>query len=174
MNAFYDCGPHFGDSEFIVMEMRPEGSDPHRWMLQYATLSAHYGTQANSTGTYWRGDLQYDNAPLYTMPVVWVSEGKHGNYRSQDVCDAGAYSFDNCDHPLAQVWLVADANENLGSSSVQLINDVYSRDGGPYTGEEHMWATDVSSGWGFLGWFPRCCYGPGERPYGSLLVNYNF
>jgi len=173
MNGVPDCAPHYGDSEFIVMEMRPEGPDPHLWLLQYATLSAHYGSQLNSTGTYWRGDLQYDNAPLYSMPVVWVSEGKHGNYRSQSVCDAGAAYTDNCDNPLAQVWLVADANENLGSSAYPLINYVYSRDGGPYTGQEHLWSTTNASGDGFLGWFPRY-YGAGERPYGSLLENYNF
>lgn len=173
MNNFPECSPHYGDSEFIVMEMRPEGSDPHLWLLQYATLSAHYGTQLNSTGTYWRGDLQYDNAPLYTMPVVWVAEGKHGNYRSQSVCDAGAAYTDNCDNPLQQVWLDASTDENLGSSSFPLHDRVYSRDGGVYTGQEHLWSTSNASGDGFLGWFPRS-YGSGERPYGSLLWNYNF
>jgi hypothetical protein len=173
LNGLPDCGPHYGDSEFIVMEMRPEGPDPHLWMLQYATLSAHYGTRFNSTGTYWRYDLDYGDAPTGSMPVVWVSEGKHGNYRSQDVCDAGAESFDNCDNPLPQVWLEASADANLGSRNFREHEYTYSRDGGPYTGLEHMWSTDNSTGDGFLGWWPRS-YGSGETPYGELLENYGF
>ncbi|MEO7216782.1 MAG: hypothetical protein ABI026_01175 [Gemmatimonadaceae bacterium] len=173
LNGLPDCGPHYGDSEFIVMEMRPDGPDPHLWMLRYATLSAHYGTRLNSTGTYWRYDLEYDNAPGGSMPVVWVSEGKHGNYRSQAVCDAGAAYFDNCDHPLQQVWLEASADANLGSRYYRQNEYTYSRVGGAYTGQEHMWSLDNSTDDGFLGWWPRS-YGSGERPYGSLLENYGF
>lgn len=170
------CASHFGDSEFIVLEVStadyPTYDGPN-WLLRYATLSAHYGTLWNSTGTYAGSDLSYGIATTFSNPFVWVAEGKHGNYRSQSVCDAGSESTDNCDSPGQRVGLEVLPEANLGSFYNQSNARVASRVGGPYSGTEHMWSTDNASGDGFLGWFPRS-YGAGETPYGQLLINYGF
>jgi hypothetical protein len=168
-----DCGPHYGDSEFIVEEVSTTEYptyDAH-WYLKYATLSAHYGSQANSTGTYAGEDLDYAAAAPYSNPFVWVAEGKHSNYRSQAVCDAGAYYYDNCDRPGTRVGLEVLPTANLGSFNHQLVATVGSRVGGIYSGAETMWSRDPTIG--FLGWYPRSL-GQGETPYGNLLVNYGF
>ncbi|MEO6863863.1 MAG: hypothetical protein ABI229_00285 [Gemmatimonadaceae bacterium] len=167
------CAGHLGDSEFIVEEVTTAdypNSDVH-WYLKYATLSAHYGSQANSTGTYAGADLTYGAAAPGSNPFVWVAEGKHSNYRSQEVCDAGAYYFDNCDRPGTRVGLEVLPSANLGSLSNQLNPFVASRVGGVYSGVEHMWSTDPTDG--FLGWYPRSL-GQGETPYGKLLKDFGF
>lgn len=170
------CDPHYGDSEFIVEEVSTDGyptdNGPH-WLLRYATLSAHYNTRVESTGTYGGSDLEYGNAPLASNPLVWVSQGKHGNYRSQSVCDAGASGADNCDHPGERVGLEILPGANLGSSSYRINDVVQSRVGGVYSGTEYMWAMDNTGPTGFLGWLPRS-YGNGETPYGLLLANFGF
>lgn len=168
-----DCAGHYGDSEFIVEEVSTTEYptyDAH-WYLKYATLSAHYGSQANSTGTYAGTDLEYGAAAPYSNPFVWIAEGKHSNYRSQAVCDAGAYYYDNCDRPGTRLGLEVLPGANLGSLSNQLIGTVGSRVGGIYSGAEQMWSRDPANG--FLGWYPRT-FGQGETPYGQLLWNFGF
>lgn len=127
-----ECAPHYGDSEFIVEEVTTGGYptyDTGRWYLKFATLSAHYGTRVNSTGTYAGGDLDYGNAEPESNPMVWVSEGKHGNYRTQSVCDAGAESFDNCDRPGQRLGLEVLPSANLGAHNHHLKDNVGSRVG---------------------------------------------
>ncbi len=168
-----DCGGHYGDSEFIVEEVTTAdypNSDAH-WYLKYATLSAHYGSQANSTGVYAGADLTYGAAAPGSNPFVWVAEGKHSNYRSQEVCDAGAYYFDNCDRPGTRVGLEVLPSANLGSLSNPLNAYVASRVPEVYSGVEHMWSLNTNDG--FLGWYPRYL-GQGETPYGKLLQNFGF
>lgn len=166
------CDPHYGDSEFVVAEVSTEGStDSRYWTLRFVTLSAHYGTRFNSTGTYAGSDVSYGYMNVYAAPLVWVSEGKHGNYRSQGVCDAGAEYYDNCDRPGARAQLDVRPEANLGSYDHQYNAYTVSRVGGQYTGTEHMWSTSLADG--FLGWYPRA-YGTGETPYGILLRNYGY
>jgi hypothetical protein len=168
-----DCGGHYGDSEFIVEEVSTTGYPTYdgHWYLKFATFSAHYGSQANSTGTYAGSDLEYGVAAPSSNPFVWVAEDKHSNYRSQAVCDAGAYYFDNCDRPGTRVGLEVPSNANLGAQNRQLNAFVGSRVGGIYSGTEHMWSLSLTDG--FLGWYPRS-FGQGETPYGKLLNNYGF
>jgi hypothetical protein len=176
-----DCARHFGDSEFIVAEVSAAGYPTYpsaaNWYLKYVTLSAHYSTQVESTGTYSGSDVDYAGAAPMSNPVVWVSEGKHGNYRSQGVCDAGASYYDNCDRVGERVGLEILPDANLGSFLYpmnEITNSRYQTSiGSIYSGQEHMWSLTNDNGLGFLGWYPRS-YGSGERPYGSLLKNYGF
>jgi hypothetical protein len=177
-----DCGTagftfHYGDSEFIVEEVGTVGYPTYNgghWYLRYVTYSAHYGTPEESSGTYSGGDVEYANAAPGSNPVSWVSEGKHGNYRSQAACDAGGFfGSDNCDHPGERVGLDIFSNANLGSHVQPIVDVVGSREGGFFTGIEHMWSTTNVNGLGFLGWYPRS-FGNGETPYGALLRNYGF
>lgn len=178
----WDCAFHFGDSEFIVAEVSAAGYPTYpgvNWYLKYVTFSAHYSTIVESTGTYAGGDVEYANAAPMSNPVSWVSEGKHGNYRSQAVCDAGAEYYDNCDSPGGRVGLEILPDANLGSHlypnpATEITNSRYQTSlGSTYSGQEHMWSVTNNDGLGFLGWYPRS-YGNGETPYGFLLRNYGF
>lgn len=169
---FDKCEPHNGDSEFVVLEVStveyPTYNGPH-WYLKRATFSTHYASRYDGANTYAADDLEYANAAQFSNPVVWVASGKHSNYRSQTVCDAGGVSSDNCDRPLFRVGLETLPNANLGSLSFQLINFVGSRSGSP--GVENMWSTDPN--FPFLGWFPRS-EGGDTTPYGKILRDFAF
>lgn len=165
-----DCSGHYGDSEFIVLEVSTDPPNPQHWFLKFATLSAHYGSRANSTGTYAGSDLEYGAAAPASSPLVWIAQGKHSNYRSQAVCDAGAYYYDNCDRPGSRVALEVLPDANLGSDAVRIVNGVASRVGGFYSGFEYMWA---DTNYPFLGWYPRY-YGGDTTPYGNLLRDFSF
>lgn len=83
-------GSHKGDSEWIVFEV----SNPiaSRWRLDYATLSAHWGTFNDHTATYAAEDLEY-TIVYRARPRIWVSRSKHANFRSHGVCNW----FEYCD-----------------------------------------------------------------------------
>lgn len=185
ISYYYDCGsplpvcpisrcdPHDGDSEFIVLEVStvdyPTYDGPH-WMLKRATLSTHYASRYDGANTYAAGDLEYGNAAQYSNPLIWSASGKHANYRSQSVCDAGGFSTDNCDRPLFRVALETRPDANLGSYANQLITYVGSRAGSP--GVEYMWSTSATV-YPFLGWYPRSDGGD-ATPYGKILQDFNF
>lgn len=77
---------HDGDSEFIVLEVRPAADS--RYVLSYATLSSHWNApyDADHTARYQYMDLEYPSE-YRGRPRVWVSWNKHANYRSRAVCD---------------------------------------------------------------------------------------
>lgn len=134
-------------------------------MLRYVTLSAHWQAESyDGADTYAASDLDY--APT-ANPLVWVANGKHANYRSQAVCDAGAFYYDTCDHPGARLPLEVLLSANLGESNHNILNGVGSRIGA--AGFEWYW--DVTKP--FLGWFPRS-QGGDTTPYAQSLIFFGF
>jgi hypothetical protein len=163
-----DCNGHAGDTEFIIEEVTTAGYptyDGGHWFLHYATLSAHYGSQVDETATYDGQDLTYANAAPGSNPDIWVALWKHANYRSQSVCDAGAYYFDTCDHPGTRIGLEVASWMNLGSRNHPLIDGIGSRQG--YPGFEYYWSDHL-----FCGWANGCVIG--STPYTELMAYWGF
>lgn len=124
ISYMYDCGPegHYGDSEWIIVEVGPSTNSTYGpWSLKYATLSAHWGAPTDHTAGYAAQDLEDAiGSNGFGAPRIWVSVGKHSNYRTQLVCDtAGWFNLDSCDHPIPYIATipVSGAAQNLGSST---------------------------------------------------------
>lgn len=82
---YYDAAPweHHGDSEWVIVTLRQDSL--YRWALDFVKLSAHWGSSLGDE-TRWVGapDLLY----IGSVPVVFVSKVHHGNYESEQRCDA--------------------------------------------------------------------------------------
>lgn len=149
-----------------------------QWRLDFATLSAHYGENGSfdHTATYWAEDLEYT---LFwrARPRIWVSLGKHANYRSHSVCGTSWYNGvpnDVC----SGSYLAGDTDirdgQNLGNyysvpnGGVRLL--VYpttSRYVSLRTGTENFWL-DL----GFGGWSGQ--HDPDVTPYWALFSVFKF
>ncbi len=116
-----DCSPHFGDSEFIAVDLAPTSS--HTWEIVGLFLSAHcFGRSGESCKWYRASELsrfEFQN----DRPVIWVSEGRHANYPSARACDKGHHSLDTCDHHDVRYTFPLRLDHDIGSSSESISND---------------------------------------------------
>lgn len=193
-----DCGSpvlntgltgHIGDSEFIVLNLgwapNPNaGADPldGKWYTWKTYLSAHWNTPSTASSYYDGRDMQYNSlrTSFLGRPNVWVAEDKHGNYRTQGACDAGAFYTDNCDRNQDNGWtLLLPSTANLGQSYLPFLgasnSAVTSRDlargGHPeYGGVEYYWTSDRFHGW-YTGPFATDA---GASPYRDPLILFGF
>lgn len=112
---------HYGDTEFIVLEITV---DDESLFIENVFLSAHFGQDAwDSSEWVWGEDLEYDDSDGGLHPYIWVSEGKHANYRSSGACDLGALSADRCSvGGIEDVQVLRE--RNLGNDQVPLIDEV--------------------------------------------------
>lgn len=142
-------GTHYGDSEFIVVDVALVPGTTTRWRVLQAKLSAHYQGLIDNTGTYAGGDFAYYSGEYRVHPIVYSSYGKHANYLSIPQCGDGAGGFDDCSHSQSGVLLGAHSWYNLGGSAGPMISCTRSRSSG-LTGQECYWAYNDD----FAGWFP--------------------
>lgn len=179
LSYYFDCGSpssfcptqcesHPGDSEFIIAEVVSYGD---RWILKRATLSAHFNSDAGTPmDTYAGEDLEYGGARQQTNAVIWVALGKHANYRSKAVCDAGMFYYDTCDSPGVRPYLEVLPDANLGRDQDQIIDEVGSRIFRP--GVERYWGPND---YYFLGWWDRSeASASNTTAYGKLLRYFDF
>jgi hypothetical protein len=168
---------HHGDSEFIILEARNVHAS--RWAVDYATLSAHWGTGVyDATATYHYSMVEM---PLVyrAKPRIWAAQWKHANYRSADVCDAGPggiLSSDSCNGSYFGSLVDVLPSRNLGnfnnlppnaSWSSVLLNCVGSSLGRP--GTECFWDPNAE----FYGWVaPRS--GAASTSYAQMLYVFQF
>lgn len=139
-------GSHKGDSEWIVFEVsNPIGS---RWRLDYATLSAHWGTFNDHTAKYAAEDLEY-TIVYRARPRIWVSRSKHANYRSHSVCN----SLEYCDGAYFGEDTETRPERNLGNyyaaspaSGIRLIDLTSSAYPNLYY-TEYYWTSPDFGGW---------------------------
>ena len=114
-----DCGfrnpivgdAHNGDSEFIIVRVVEDPAHPGHWQVGNVTLSAHYGF-SGFDGT-WTGSppaIEFRPYENLIRPKVYVSWGKHGNYRDVGSCGRGAEYLDDC-------GMATDTGEELGLAS---------------------------------------------------------
>jgi hypothetical protein len=103
LSWYSDCGfrsntfaGHHGDSEFIIVRVHPQPVARDHWYLGNVTLSAHFGWYIDNT---WTGDppaVEFRPGENLTRPRVYISWGKHGNYRDVGSCGRGAGYLDDC------------------------------------------------------------------------------
>lgn len=106
LSYYNDCGfrsaggqGHNGDSEFIIVRVHPKAVERNHWYLSNVTLSAHYGFYIDNS---WTGDppaIEFRPGEWLTRPIVYISWGKHGNYRDTGTCGRGAGYLDDCGRP---------------------------------------------------------------------------
>jgi hypothetical protein len=162
-----DCSPHSGDSEFIVVELRPL-SEAGRWQISGVFLSAHCFGQS-SRSCRWYRDAQLAHFEWAgAAPVVWVAEGRQANYPTWRACNAGHFAIDTCRQHDARFHFPVSAVRNVGSRRLPAL------DAGCLTGGdlglgaaeasavECFWHPDAR----FRGWQP---HGNGVTPYERYL-----
>lgn len=170
----YLCPGHNGDSEAIVLVVS-YNDDTENWVLSRAHYSQH-----TTYGFYKLGAQGYPSGLTYPgrpggYPRAYVAVGKHANYNSISACNNGAFAAtDDCSHVDTSERIFVSAAYNVGSSTIQLIDCVPSRDPGYiyYGGgrQECYW----SSG-NFRGWIPTSIGGTSAEPgYGSRLSAFGF
>lgn len=169
----FNLTAHHGDSEFIILYV--ENSTTSVWGVVGATLSAHYGTEADATATYTWDDLEW---PSGAHPGVWASWNKHANYRSREVCGWGPGGFwwnDGCEGYYIGAYVGTYSDRNLGNFfnvpeaernvATQLVDYTTSSHG---PGIERFW-TDTDT---FAGWYTDRT--PEATPYRTLLQTFRF
>ncbi len=166
--AYYDDEGHKGDSEFIWIDVESVATSS-LWALQQIFLSAHWGEgfPADRSALIARGSYDEYVDVYGGRPVVWVSQGKHANYRSRGECNK--YPFiDGCSNSISST-LPALPSANLGSRNTKLINCVGTRTGNfsAHPGNECFW--DFAS---FKGW--NIDPSGDVTSYGLLLGAYGF
>lgn len=152
-----DCDGHHGDSEHVVSTLAYNSTTKH-WVAQRLGLSHHNGYITATPGPkgYPSG---FAWSRLGASPIIWVANGKHANYPSQQACNDGngggylvdlVFSYDTCNGNDSFFYLDNWANRNIGSSQVHLINCVLSQNQfyqDPPHPEECFWTADRFTGW---------------------------
>lgn len=107
---------HLGDSEFLYLLAQADDADGlalehlERWSVAFGYFSAHTGAVSDAASV-----LRFGTAPSF--PVVWVAQGKHGNYGSAQQCKEGGFWQDDCGLGSAQA--VIEVRDSL---SGRLVN----------------------------------------------------
>ncbi len=113
---------HLGDSEFIVVEVRPDAAGAPE--LERVFLSAHFENWNDASAWFVPEEMSLeedDDGGLH--PLVYVAEWKHANYRNLGECDLGSFTADHCDEGTLEPVGV-EAGRNLGSLEVPLLDEV--------------------------------------------------
>ncbi len=177
LGYYQDTGQHAhnGDSEFIVMDVGY--IDDSRWAVRAVVMSAHHGTKFPPGADRTIGTFSPQWADTVGgQPMVWVSRGKHANYKSRDHCNGGFYNWvlsvfrerlDICgDNPRREV-VVVRRDGHLGGGGMVLVNCTWSQIGPRLPGMECLWDKHRL----FRGWHGG---DKGVTPYGQLLETAGF
>jgi hypothetical protein len=135
--AYYeDCGRpqfgfgggHAGDSELILVEAIFDAATA-RWKINQMYLSAHEGEGIGERSAWVMPSevrREVRNGVLNPHPSVWVSERKHANYRSKEVCRKPLIDFEDCDYEGVQLRFPVQQWRNLGSRHSYMMDCVVS------------------------------------------------
>ena len=138
---------HFGDSEWIVLLLEPVSPTSNRWRVVRATLSAHWQTG------FWDYSVVVERSDMFWAdeyagrPLIWVSEGKHANYKSRASCNGKPW--DTCSGNVREPFpLEVLRHRHLGLSWGNVLMDCVSSHGhGPQPGQECYWTANRFRGW---------------------------
>ena len=126
MPAYYDdCGTggHEGDSEFMMVSVQYNPATQH-WEVRDVFLSAHHGSLPPFGRDSWsdRDGVQYPTRH-FGYPRVWIAQGKHANYVSQEACEwlLAGVKVDNCTGNQSLGRLRIYPNRNVGSQFLDLM-----------------------------------------------------
>lgn len=118
------CMGHDGDSEFIVVDLRYNAPTDH-YVLQRAFMSAHYNAEDHDHD--YSTNLDYTQLQFPEKPQgyvrAWVARGKHANYPTEGLCNAGAvWGTDTCDDNTAEFRMEFIWNRNVGSPTSRMLD----------------------------------------------------
>lgn len=171
-----ECHGHEGDSEFIIVDLRYNGTTDH-YLVDRAFMSAHWGGPTNSSTNKAYNQLQY-REKYQGVPLVWVGRGKHSNYPTQDMCNAGSLTTDTCAENFSEARMEFMFNRNIGSPNHHMLNCTLAKPEMQYfrPGTECYWdAFSYSQSpppEQFFGWWWQegaSLYSGGATPYGTIL-----
>jgi len=157
------CAMHFGDSEYVVVDIGYDSQTEH-WELvtMYPSIHGSYYAYA------WYS-VEYPNKALW-YPRVYVARDKHANYANRSDCNSGGwFASDSCEENDDDVRFLVSPLRNVGSAGHQFIDDVASENPTLFPGTEYFW-TDVG---GFCGWdeaFSNCA----DDDYEGILNGWGF
>lgn len=175
---------HDGDSEFFLVDLEFNDTTG-RWVTRQLFLSAHCGTP---TGQYcmWYPDptaitivlpgvparpFDWIDGTVRGAPIIWVAEGKHGNYSSREDCDLGGLAgSDTCNqNDRFYRFPVRLAQQNIWSRA--FVREAC-------VGASLWGSTRVARGTTECFWTRRTFYGwqglelAGSTPYSDILEQY--
>lgn len=140
------CGGHYGDSEFLVLDVYYRGNTQH-WLLDQAVYSAHgvYNWYPRLFSAY--PSMNYP-AKVGGYPRAFLSLRKHAGYRSDRECDAGELGLDECTANTYQ-RVSAAAALNLGSRGGHAVSQDCVAGSTPATAAytECYWTERAFGGW---------------------------
>lgn len=180
MSYYFDGGfrgnpdfNHVGDSEFIIVNVAPHPSVSTGWRTVGTVLSAHYQAGAGDFTTWNSGtSMEYRDGEYLQRPIVYVSWGKHANYRTKSACNAGAWYYDDCADVAdrgAEPAVLPNANLGQSWAYAGFINCVTSRDWPSVKpGTECYWSPQQP----FYGW--SWDHSSSAASYGVLLPYFGF
>jgi hypothetical protein len=178
---YRDCGTlgHNGDAEFVQLTVTYIPLTKH-WKLINSWISAHAvmgepvgndfipGVFDSNTSS-WGSSFEWPSGRRYSYPRIWISQNKHGDYRSKNACDTGGLllgAFETCsnaprDYGRFRVW----SGNNIGSYHRQLKNCVPSMKNAA-SPVECFWTGSDFDGWAstgggsrFIGYLNSIVYG---------------
>lgn len=164
---------HYGDSEFIIVRVVEDPAHPGHWSLGNVTLSAHYGVMGGD-GT-WTGSppaIEFRPYENLTRPKVYVSYGKHANYRDIGSCGRGAWGFDDCGRMVdagVELGILSGGARDLGFRQAQTQNCVANSFGWNTGYQECYWSYAILSI--FTGWNGM---NPGATSYTQLFADFGY
>jgi hypothetical protein len=140
------CGGHYGDSEFIVLDLYYQSSSRH-WVLDQAIYSAHgfYNFYPRLLGAYPSMNFPERKGG---NPRAFVALRKHALYRSDTECDDGELGLDECKADTRQ-RISSDASLDIGSRETHTATQdcVRSATFLSSTAVECYWTTRAFGGW---------------------------
>jgi hypothetical protein len=117
-----DCSGHAGDSEMIVVDVRP--SENGGWITDAIFLSAHCYGNAEEDCRWFRGQeldvFEWVGGIERGAPIVWVSDGRNANYPSRVRCEQGHFGLDRCSRDPMRFRFPIAADRNIGSRAVPI------------------------------------------------------
>jgi hypothetical protein len=183
--AFWGAG-HAGDTEFIMVETIFDASTG--WKVNQMWLSAHAGGGVEDRSAWvmpWEVRFELRGGVVNPHPSVWVSERKHANYRSKEVCRKPLIDFEECDYEGVRLRFPVQAWRNLGSRHQSIVDCVVSS--GRFAGNgirECFWSGRTVTKWIldrwvvmriFGGWHPdNDLFGDQPAPYNDRLQSQYF
>lgn len=115
------CDGHFGDSEFVTIDLMYDTST-HHWRTVSMFFSAHWNTSGDKSRNVLASELEFPGPVPGGYPNVWVSAGKHANYPTRAVCENDGQIADYCDGNYLRMRIRASPQYNVGSAQKNLIN----------------------------------------------------
>jgi hypothetical protein len=169
------CRGHNGDAEFVLLDVTYSEGTQH-WALTHAFLSAHFQDPTDRSASVGPDALAFPNV-YQGYPLIWVSEGKHANYISRDVCISAVYG-ESCEgNPIHGARLGFNGTHNIGSIQANMISTHSCVAGGQYHdlypdsyGVECFWQDGADAR--FSGWAPVHQAGDAEGYITPLVLKF--